>query len=400
MRRKMNLKRRFFMPPAGSFFLFGPRGTGKSFWCERAFPEALRLDLLEPDLERELSARPERLRARIEAAPGVTEVVIDEVQRVPELLTVVHALIESRRGLRFVLTGSSARKLRREGVDLLAGRALLCELHPFLAGELGAGFALDRALAEGTLPLVEMADDRAWTLRTYVALYLREEVQQEALVRDLGAFARFLEVVSFSHGQVVNVSSIARDCEISRKTVIGYFAILEDLLLSFRVPVFTRRARRETTVHPKFYFFDAGVFRSLRPAGPLDRLEEIGGAALEGLVAQQLRAWIAYRNAREQLYFWRTRAGSEVDFVVYGESGLAALEVKNSRSVRPEDLRSLRAFGADYPGALRLLLYRGKERAVEDGVLCLPVEQFLLALHPQSGIDSWTTARPATRPAG
>ena len=200
------------------------------------------------------------------------------------------------------------------------------------------------------------------SLAAYASLYLEQEVQLEGWARDVGRFTRFLEAISFSHGAVLSVANVARECEVERKTVAGYLEVLEDLLLCFRVPVFTRRARRRTTVHPKFYFFDAGVFRALRPAGPLDRPEEIEGAALEGLVAQHLRAWVAYSDREAELFFWRTRAGTEVDFVVYGEAGFWAIEVKNSARIRPQDLRALEAFAADYPECEPLLLYRGEER--------------------------------------
>ena len=382
MRLVMEWIDRFFIAPETSYFLFGPRGTGKSVFTQTCYPEAIRLDLLAPDVHREYVARPERLRDRLAAEPEVRQVVIDEVQRVPELLSVVHSLIESRRGLQFILTGSSARKLKRTGVDLMAGRAVLRTLHPLMAAELGRRFSLATALQQGLVPLVVASPNPADLLRSYASLYLREEVQMEGLVRNIGAFSRFLEVVSFSHTQPVNVSNVARECQVERKTVEGYLDVLEDLLLAFRMPVFTRRARRELSAHPKLFLFDAGVFRSLRPAGPLDRREEIEGAALEGLVAQHLRAWVAYRNADESLHFWRTRSGVEVDFVVYGPDIMAAIEVKNTARVRSEDLRGLREFGRDYPESQRVLLYRGKERLKMHEVLCLPCEEFLRELHP------------------
>lgn len=374
---------RFFNPPMGSFFLFGPRGTGKSHWTRRNLPDALRIDLLDPESFRLFQAKPERLRERLGAETETRDVVIDEVQRVPEILSVVHALMEEDRSLRFVLTGSSARKLRRDGVDLLAGRATVRTLHPFLAAELASRFAIGNALLEGLLPVVVGNERPADALRGYSALYLREEVQQEGLVRNLGAFSRFLEAASFSHAQPLNLASVARECQVERKVAEGYLSVLEDLLLAFRVPVFARRARRALAAHPKLFFFDAGVYRSLRPVGPIDRPEEVGGAALEGLVAQHLRAWIAYRDSRNDLFYWRSRSGLEVDLVVYGEDGLTAVEVKNSRRVRPEDLRALRAFGADYPEAERFLLYRGGERLRIDGIQCLPCAEFLLSVRPE-----------------
>jgi predicted AAA+ superfamily ATPase len=375
---------RFFQPPAGSFFLFGPRGTGKSTWLRQTQPQALWLDLLDPEAQRLYQARPERLRQRLAAEPGIGTVVIDEVQKVPALLDVVHALLEEQPQLRFLLTGSSARKLRRGSWNLLAGRLVEASLHPFMAAELGESFCLDRALRSGLVPLVWEAAEPDRTLRSYASLYLREEVQAEALVRDVGAFARFLEAISFSHGSMLNLAEVARECQVSRKTVEGYLGILEDLLLAFRLPVFRRRAQRQLVAHEKFYFFDAGVFRSLRPAGPLDAAEEIGGLALEGLVAQHLRAWIAYRSGDERLHYWRTRAGREVDFVIYGEATFAGLEVKRSRTVQARDLQGLKAFRQDYPEADVALLHLGPEPLRIDGILCLPVEAFLRGLVPQA----------------
>lgn len=373
---------RFFKPPQGHFFLLGPRGTGKTWWTKRHYPKALRVDLLAPDTLRALSARPERLREMIAARPETRQVVIDEVQKLPVLLEVAHALIEEKGRVQFIFTGSSARKLRRAGVNLLGGRAAQKALHPYMAAELGKRFRLTEALRLGMLPLVHGAKAPEDILRAYNGLYLREEVQMEGLVRNVGSFARFLEAISFSQGAVLNLANVARDCQVNRKTVEGYLEILEDLLLSFRLPVFSRRAKRELAGHPKFYFFDAGVFRANRPVGPLDSPAEIDGAALEGLVAQHLRAWCEYSREDFQLSYWQTRSRVEVDFVVYGKGQFHAIEVKNSDQVRPDDLRGLRSFGEDYPESRRWLLYRGSERLMRDGILCMPCEEFLQALTP------------------
>jgi len=372
----MEFTSRFFPVPRQSFFLFGPRGTGKSTWLRHELTDALFVDLLQPDVFREMSARPERLRGLVLGNPDRETIVVDEVQRIPELLNVVHSLLESGGRRRFVLTGSSARKLRRGGIDLLAGRALTRSLHPFMAAELRS-FKLDDALTLGLLPLVLAAPQPAEALKAYAALYVEQEVRAEGLTRNVGGFARFLEVISFSHAAVLNISNVARECEIERKTVANFVGILEDLLLCFQVPVFTRRARRETAAHPKFYLFDAGVYRSLRPRGPLDRPEEIEGAALEGLVAQHLRAWLAYSGADATLCYWRTRSGVEVDFVLYGKDTFRAIEVKNTARVRPEDLRGLKTFAVDYPRCETILLYRGKESLRVEGIQCSPVEEFL-----------------------
>ena len=395
---------RFISPGKDHFFLLGPRGTGKTLWTQHQFPDALRIDLLDPAAHREVAARPERLLEVVEVNPRRTQVVIDEIQKLPALLEVVHLLIERKGGRQFILTGSSARKLRRQGVNLLGGRAANYHLHPYMAAELGSRFRLATALRQGLLPVVWAAHEPETVLKAYNGLYLREEVQMEGLVRNVGSFARFLEAMSFSHGTVLNLNNVSRECLVSRKTVEGYVEIMEDLLLGFRVPVFTKRAKRALASHPKFYFFDAGVFRANRPTGPLDAPEEIDGAALEGLIAQHLRAWCDYSPGNHSLSFWQTRSKVEVDFVVYGNSGITAMEVKNTQKIRPEDLRALRSFGEDYPESRRLLLYRGRERLLRDGILCMPCEDFLMGLQPGKEINppgaqklSWkeTSLKPA-----
>ncbi len=374
--------KRWFRAPKGSFFLFGPRGTGKSTWLRTNFKQALWLDLLDPDTFRRFSSYPERLKERVTSHPEKKTIVIDEVQKVPQLLAVVHSLIEEKRGLQFVLTGSSSRKLKREGVDLLAGRALLKHMHPFMANELEEKFHLNKALELGLLPLVWGSEDPKKTLSSYVALYLKEEVQAEGIVRNVGDFARFLEVISFSHASLINASNIARESSVKRKTVENYLQIVQDLLLGFTLPVFTKRAKRATVAHSKFYFFDPGVYRSLRPVGPLDRPEEIDGAALEGLVAEHLRGWIDTQEETYTLYFWRTRSGTEVDFILYGPEQFWAIEVKNNKHISPADLSGLAAFKKDFPESTPILLYRGNERRMQKGILCLPCEEFLKQVAP------------------
>jgi predicted AAA+ superfamily ATPase len=380
----MELIRRLFTAPRESFFLFGPRGTGKSTWLRQMFPDALYIDLLDQEVFRRYLAGPERLEGVLQAAGRVKTVVIDEIQKVPTLLDEVHRLMEAerRKRVQFIMTGSSARKLRRSGTDLLAGRAILKTLHPFLAAELGPHFQFTRNLELGMLPLVLDSAEPGEALKSYASLYLREEVQAEGLVRNAGNFARFLEAMSFSHASLLNTSDVARECQVNRKTVEGFIEVLEDLLLGFRLPVFTKRAQRKLVGHSKFYYMDAGVFRSLRPKGPLDSPEEVGGACMEGLVAQHLRAWIAYGKGENALYFWRTKAGQEVDFIVYGEDTFAAIEVKRSRNVSRKDVRSLHAFLEDYPRAKACLLYGGKERLIINGILCRPCDEFLSNLIP------------------
>ncbi len=369
---------RLLQPPSTSFFLFGPRGTGKSTWVRQRFREAIYLDLLDSGLYTELLAAPERLEQRIPPAHRGW-VVIDEVQKLPQLLDEVHRLIENRR-LKFALTGSSARKLKRTGVNLLAGRALTLAMHPLACAELGAAFDVRRSLQYGHLPAAYVEADPKAFLKSYVQTYLREEVQQEGLTRNLGAFARFLEAASFSQAAVLNVAAVARDCHVERKVVEDYFTILEDLLLAVRVPVFTRKAKRRLVTHRKFYLFDVGVFRAVRPRGPLDAAEEIEGPAVETLVLEEIRAVNDALGLGYGLHYWHTAGGLEVDVVLYGERGLSAIEVKRSSRVREDDLRGLRAFLHDYPMARAWLVYTGSRRYHEGAIEIVPLPDFLAGL--------------------
>lgn len=381
----MNFVSRFFKDPERSYFLFGPRGTGKSTWVKKSNPDAIHIDLLKPDVERQLVAYPERLGELVPKGTTAT-IFIDEVQRAPSLLTVVHDLIEQKSGFKFILSGSSPRKLKREGADLLGGRALHRQMHPFMAAELGEQFDLKNALIYGMLPIVMGDPEPAQVLQTYISLYLKEEIQTEGLIRNFASFVRFLEAISFSHASQLNIANVARECEVKRGTVQNYIQILDELLLAFELPVFRKRAQRELVQHPKFYLFDAGIFTALRPKGILDAVTEIEGLALEGLVAQHLKAWSDYSTDKHEICYWRTRAGLEVDFVIYGPLGFWAIEVKNSTKVHPGDLKGLQAFCEDYPAAKAVLLHRGSMRFVERGIECIPCEDFLLGLRPNQSL--------------
>jgi uncharacterized protein len=366
---------RTLQPPTTSFFLFGPRGTGKTTWTKKLFPDAVYLDLLDSGLFTSLVSAPQRLREHI-PLDHAGWVVIDEVQRVPDLLNEVHRLIENRR-LRFVLTGSSARKIRRAGVNLLAGRALTLRMFPLTSREIGEDFELSRALAGGLLPLSYLADDPGGFLSSYIETYLQQEVLQEGLTRNLGSFARFLEAASFSQGQPLNISAVSRECGVTRAVAQGYFEILDDLLIATTLPPLRKRAERRLVASPKFYFFDAGVFRAIRPRGPLDRPEEIDGAALETLVWQEIRAATAGNALGWELHYWRTATGLEVDFVLYGARGITAIEVKRAAKLRPSDLKGLRAFARDYPDSRKILLYGGDDIQSRDGQIeIIPLDHF------------------------
>ncbi len=373
---------RFLKPPKESFFLFGPRGTGKSTWLQHTYIKQVRIDLLDAAEERKFLVRPEKLKEIAGTLSPGDVCIVDEVQRVPQLIPVIHSLIEEKKGIQFILTGSSARKFRRSVGDLLGGRALLRHMGPFMASELKEAFSLEKALRYGLLPMVWQSEDPEEKAQNYVAVYLKEEVQAEGLVRQIGPFARFMEVASFSHGQLWVSTEIGRESQVKRQTVDNYLQILQDLFLAFTLPVFTRRAQRALVSHSKFYYFDAGIFRALRPKGPLDSERELEGAALEGLVAQHLRAWIFAQRENHQFCFWRTQTQLEVDFIVYGPQGFWAIEVKRGEDVSPSDVKSLCIFKEEYPEANCFLLYGGNRRLKIRDILCIPVEEFLRNLSP------------------
>lgn len=318
----------------------------------------------------------------IRAVPVERPIVVDEVQRLPQLLNEVHRAIESR-GQRFVLCGSSARKLRAGGVDLLAGRASRRNMHPLVPQEMGADFDLDAALRIGTIPLVQQSENPDETLSAYVQMYLKEEIQAEALVRNLPGFARFLPVSALFHGQVLNVSGLARDAGVARTTINGYLDILEDTLLAYRLPAFEARLRVRERRHPKLYWVDAGLVRAvLNRAGSPAAAER--GHLFEGWVAGLLRAYRDYRSTFDELYYWASGTGRrvEVDFLLQRQGERVAIEVK-SGSERPtnDDLKGLRAIAALSGMRRRLLVYRGDRRLLtEDGIEIIPVAELLQEL--------------------
>jgi len=307
--------------------------------------------------------------------------VVDEIRRLPQLLNEVHRFIEERR-LRFVLCGSSARKLKREGTNLLAGRAVRRALHPFVPAELGEDFEVDDALAFGTLPIIWRAPSRPEALTAYVQLYLREEIQAEALVRNLPGFARFLPIAALFHGQTLNVASLARDAEVSRMTVNGYIEVIEDTLLAFRLPAFEARMRVRERRHPKLYWVDAGIVRALkRQVGSLSAEER--GPLFEGWVANLLRIHNDYQGLFDDWHYWAPTdaARTEVDFLLRRGRDWLAIEAKSGTGAGPDELRGLRAIEGLKGLRRRLLVYRGERRlTTADGIEVWPVATLLKAL--------------------
>lgn len=361
-----------------SFFLFGARGSGKSFLLRHKLPNECYFDLLDARIYTELLAMPARLQQRIPKKNYQEKnsfIIIDEIQKIPALLDEVHRLIENY-NLNFILTGSSARKIRQQGGNLLAGRALTRYLHPLTSIELNNDFNLIKSLKYGHLPGSILADNPEDFLFSYVATYLKEEVLAEGILRNIANFARFLESASFSQASELNIANIAQDCSLNRKTASDYFQILEDLLLAQRIPIFCNRAKRKLSTHPKFFFFDVGVFRHLRPQGILDSKEEIDGAALETLVWQEIRALNDYLNTNYQISFWRTHSKLEVDLILYGPKGFFALEIKRADRIRSGDLDSLKAFLQDYPQAKAIVVYTGTRNYHDGDIEIVSIENW------------------------
>jgi predicted AAA+ superfamily ATPase len=373
---------RIFRPPAGSFFLFGLRGVGKSTLARAAFPRALRIDLLDERLYHTLLGDPARFGLLLGTVAPNSWVVVDEVQRLPSLLNEVHRAIEDRR-IRFVLLGSSARKLKAAGTNLLAGRALRKELYPLTPHEMGTRFRLPDALTTGTLPLIVRSQDREESLRAYVETYLKEEIRAEALVRNLPGFVRFLPIAGVCHGQMINTANIAREAEVSRTTVQGYLEILEDTLLVKRLPAFQARLRVRERAHPKLYWLDAGVVRAARGALGTVGSEE-RGPLFEGYVFTLLQAYHGVRRLFDDLAYWSPAESkhTEVDFLFRRGKKYVAIEVKSTPRFSDGLLKGLRAIAALGGVERRLLVYTGRERLrTRDGIDVLPFEAFAKELH-------------------
>ena len=365
--------------PNHSFFLFGPRGTGKTTWIKATYPNALYINLLDSRQYTSLLAHPNALESLI--PPNFSDfIIIDEIQRVPELLNEVHKLIEGPTHHKFILTGSSARKLRKQGVNLLAGRAYLYHCYPLTAAELGSDFQLSKALKYGTLPTSYTSDDPSTYLQSYLSTYLEQEIIQEGMTRQLSAFYRFLQTASFSQGLIINSSAIAREVMVDRKVVENYFSILIDLLIGIMLPPFTRRAKRRLTTKSKFYIIDSGLYRAARPQGYLDSESELGGPALETLFLNELRAINEYKKLEYQLYYFRTTTGQEIDFVVYGKNGFNAFEIKLGSVFSHTWTKTLQSFGKDYPEAKLYLLYMGTQTHYYKNVTVLPFTKAVTSL--------------------
>ena len=368
---------RIIKAPEQSFFLLGPRGSGKSTWLRATFPDAHVVDLLSEETYQRLLANPGLFADELRAVPTGRWVIVDEVQRLPNLLNEVHRFIEEKR-LNFVLCGSSARKLKRTGVNLLAGRALHRSMHPFVPEELGAYFELEEVLRYGSLPIVWDSSAKQETLSAHARLYLKEEIQAEALVRNLPGFARFLPIAALFHGRTVNVTNIAREAGVARTTVTGYLDVLEETLLCFRLPAYEAKLRVRERKLPKWYWCDPGIVRVMKQTtGTLAPEEK--GALFEGMVAQLLRAYKDYRGICDDMYYWAPsgRSETEVDFILVRGRDMIAIEAKSGNTFMNAWCKGLRAV-AQLKGLKRRIIVclHGPAIRTKDGIDVLSFQHF------------------------
>lgn len=376
-------KRKLRLPASGTetFFLWGPRQAGKTTLLREHYGDCRWVDLLKADQFRRYVVNPEFLRQEVEAESegDHTQIVIDEIQKVPALLDEVHWLIENR-GIQFALCGSSARKVRRGAANLLGGRAIRYQLHGLTAAEIGADFDLDRLLNHGYLPRIFDADRPGRLLDAYIADYLKEEVAAEGLVRNLPAFSGFLDAAALSDGELINFSNIGTDCGVSGHGARSYFEILEDTLLGRWLPAYRKRPKRRVIAAPKFYLADVGVVNRLARRGPLSRGSDAYGRAFENWVFHELSAYLDYTEAGDQLSYWRLAGGTEVDFVV-GDMRLA-VEAKASGRIVARHLKGMRSLVTDHPAVGRRIVVCLEERArrTEDGIDILPAATFAARL--------------------
>lgn len=359
-----------------SIFLFGARQTGKSTILRQQFPGAIFIDLLDTNLKGRFQRRPGLLHEMLSDKTAGTLVIIDEIPEVPELLNEVHRLI-SERQLVFILCGSSARKLKRKGYNTLGGRAFPVYLFPFVSAEL-SDFNLQQAINYGMLPPHYLAKNPDRRLSAYIDVYLKEEIKEEALVRNLNAFQRFLEVAAMTDGEMINLQNIAQDCGVSANTVGNYFDILEDTLIGFRLPAYTKTMKRRLVQAPRFYYFDVGVTNHLLHRKNLVRGTTEYGHAFEHLIMQELRAYLSYTQSCERLSYWRTYSGLEVDAVI-GDARVA-IEIKSVEEVLPRHLKGLKAFKDDYPDSRTIIVSQDAIEHRMHDVECIPVHRFLQML--------------------
>lgn len=375
--------------PDTTFFLWGPRQSGKTSLLKKRFPDAHRFDLLRTDERIRFEQEPSRFREEVRALPPAQRIVVDEIQKVPALLDEVHYLMQEDKRV-FALCGSSARKIRTSHANLLGGRALKRELLGLSAHELGASFSLERMLTFGPLPPHIVREDAREQIASYVDLYLKEEILDESLTRNLPVFSAFLRAAAIGDTEVTNFSNIARECGVAASTVRGHYEILEDTLIGAFLPAFTRRAKRRVQRAPKFYFRDVGLVNHLVRRGQVGPGTETFGKAFENWVHHEVSVHVRTLTTPYLISYWRLSSGIEVDFVL-GDAEIA-IEVKGKSRIQKGDLRNLEHFQQDYPEVRQRIVVccEPRTRVTESGIRILPYQDFIRHLWhghfvPQTG---------------
>jgi predicted AAA+ superfamily ATPase len=359
-----------------SIFLWGARQTGKSTLLKMQFPGQRTIDLLKSDEFERYNRRPALLREELSLLAEGELVIIDEIQKIPALLDEVHWLM-SNRNLRFIMSGSSARKLRRSGVNLLGGRAIRRHLYPLVSAEI-PDFDLMKACNHGMLPRHYLTEDAGKRLQAYVGDYLQQEIKAEALTRNLHTFSRFMEVAALSNGEIINYNNIATECGISAPTVKEYFSILEDTLIGYMIPAFTRSVKRRVIQSPKFYYFDVGIANFLLKRTAINQGSPEFGHTFEHFILQEIIAYIGYFRPMQNLSYWRTTSGYEVDAII-GDATLA-IEIKSSSEVQSHHTKGLKAFSEEFPEARLIIVSLDKYPRRMNKVEIYPATQFLMML--------------------
>ena len=360
----------------GSIFLFGARQTGKSTFLEQTLKNAVFFDLLDSNLRLKLQRDPSLLYDTLQDKPAGTIIVIDEIPEVPELLNEVHRLIQ-KKGLRFVLTGSSPRKLKRKGHNTLGGRAVPCYFFPFVSAELH-DIDLDKALLYGLLPPHYLAKNPRRLLSGYIDIYLKEEIKEEALSRNIAVFQRFMQAAALTSGEIVNYTNIANDCNVSAKTIKEYFSILEDTLIGYMLPAYTKTNKRKVTQAPKFYFFDVGVYNYLLQRTSLPPETPEYGHSFEHFVMQELRAYVNYFQKDETLSYWHTYNNKEIDVVV-GQAKIG-IEIKSTTEIQPKHLSNFKDYHDEFPNSRCIIVSRDKLTRRNGNIEIMYVFDFLKQL--------------------
>jgi predicted AAA+ superfamily ATPase len=359
-----------------SFFLLGPRQTGKSTLLKNNFTNALYIDLLKTEVRTELTINPQRLRDLCKANPVKEFIIIDEVQKVPDLLNEVHYLIENERR-KFILAGSSARSLKKAQANMLGGRAWMRTLHPLCSLELKSSFDLKKILNRGLLPHMYESENFVEDLRAYTSVYLKEEILEEGLSRNLPAFSRFLDLASLSDTEQVEYSTFASDVGVSAPTIKAYFEILQDTLLGEHLEIYRKKPKRRLSLTPKFYFFDVGIVNHLAKRRQIEPGSDAWGKAFENWIFHEIRCYKSYKSPDLPISFWRVKKETEVDFIL-GDMEIA-LEVKGRNNIREDHLKGLRLLKEDYPKIKRRLVVsmENHRRTTPDGIEILPYQDFL-----------------------